>query len=538
MKRFVTVLITLVLILSTFFTFVLAEGKQSPRVISGTVAHPPAEGTVSSRDTLTMRLAADPGTLDPNNSNSNQWVIASMVYMPLFVPVDQTGIGESFEYIVARGSLVEEYAWDEDFMGLTFKLRQGVKFTNGEEVKASDFIFSAKLLLTTTSTFYAIDFENIKALDDYTIHMPLVQRDSALFNNLCISLKVISEKAWNKSSDPASTFFTSNELVSAGPFKIVQWQSGDHVLLERNDDYYFGAPLLKYIRVRFISEQAVAMMELETGGIDVLDEPLYLDYQNVINGTYGEEFTNWMSTGQFLTMIGFNGSGMFSDYRVRKAFCLALDKEMIFRGSYDGNGMNAYTVFSTSADYVKNYKDNWPLNRNVDEAKKLLAEAGYAKGFDCRVIYNGLGEQGLALQVMKNQLSDVGINLIIQAYDTATYKSMMSNELDTWDCWCRRWGGQGMFTATFLRYIADQNMHFVDYTENGKDLIQLGEELAVEMDPALLESKLADFQDRFWDEYLFWYPIHMQVYTAIVRSDLMGATRVNTHYDFSQAYFQ
>ena len=511
-----------------------ASDLDSEYITPGTIAAAVDEAAESSKDTLTLRMASDPGSLSPIGTSSYALEMLSLVSMPLLWPTDPGGKGDTLVWTINEKSLLDAYEWSDDNMTLYLTIKQGVKFSTGEEVKASDVVFSMQTIYDGYTNAAYMDVDNIKATGDYTLEIPMVSLNISFVSTLGLYY-TFSEKAYNACSDPEATFLTSPDVVGCGPYKVIEWASGDHVLMERNEHYVNGPVKIQYVNVRFISEHSVATMELESGGVDVVEEPLWEDFKVVSEGGYGEGIAGWQSGGLYLTQVGFNATSMFSDYNVRRAFCLALDKEEIYNGAWDGYGLNSYTVMGTAFDNVKDYKDNWPLARDLETAKQLLADAGYPEGFHCRVIYNGDANQGLALQIMKRQLAEVGIDLEILAYDSATYKDMMENETDTWELWVRKWGSTGnpgtMISSTFA-----QIMHFSD-AEGGAEVIDYAERMTGAPSTEEYVQIFEEFQDRFWDDYLFWYPLQMQSYTTLYNSSLQGASRIYVFFDFDNAYF-
>lgn len=540
MKKGLVLLLLVALLLNSVFaggsseSQVAASGKAEPisYITPGTVAESVPANAKTSKDTLVLRLAADPGSLSPIGTNSYTLETLSLISMPLLWPVDKIGNGGSLSWEITDKALLESATWSDDNLTLHLAIKKGVKFSDGSEVKAEDVKFSFEVIYAkyTDAPF----IKDIVVTGDYTLDINLKSINLSFLTGLGLHY-TFSKKAYEACKDPEAEFLTSNKLVSCGPYKLVDWVSGDHINLSANPYYVNGEPRIKNIVIRFISEKSVATMELETGGVDVVEEPLWDDFKNTMNGGYGKDILGWQCGGLYLTTVGFNATSMFKDYNVRKAFCLALDKKVIFDGAWDGYGLNAYTVLATSYDGIKSYEDNWPLKRDVEQAKKLLAEAGYPNGFTCRVIYNGDSNQGLALQIMKNQLAEAGINLVINAFDAATYKSMMENETDTWELWVRKWGQTGnpgvLVSGTYSKI-----MHFKD-AKGGQEVIDFFSKLAASTSTESYNKDFGDFQDRFWSDYLFWYPLQMQSYTTLYNGHLHGASRIYVFFDFDNAYF-
>lgn len=506
---------------------------ESDIITPGTKVIDVKKDAVSSRDMLTIRMSSDPGTLSPIGTSSYALEILSLVSMPLLWPTDPAGKGDSLVWSINSKALLESYAWSEDNLTLSLKIKEGVLFSNGDEVKANDVVFSMQTIYAGFTNTDVMDVSKITATGEYTVDIPLVKPNISLVSSLGLYY-TFSERAYKACANPEE-FLASSSLVSCGPFKVVDWRPGDYVLLEKNDKYVNGPPKIKNVKIRFISEKSVATMELQSGGVDVVEEPLWEDFKLIANGG-DKNIRGWQSAGLYLTEIGFNATSMFSDYRVRKAFCLSLDKQKIYDGGWSGYGLNAYSVMGSAYDGTEDYSAKWPLKTNVEDAKKLLSDAGYPEGFKCRVIYNGDSNQELALQIIKNQLSEINVDLEIQAFDSATYKSMMANETDTWDLWVRKWGGTGN-PGMLISKTYSSLMHF-EKAEGGQEVIDYGRRMTEALTEDDYQKIYGEFQDVFWEKYLFWYPLQMQSYITLYRGDLKAAARIYVFFDFDNAYFE
>lgn len=490
--------------------------------------------TASAKDTLTVRIQNDPGSLDYHYStvylmySLRDWVTNGLMSQEY----DSNG---NILSVIDDESLATEYKLDEDGSGITFKLRQGVKFHNGTEMTSKDVAFSCRLY-SDISDFSFVDFDKIECSDDNTIHIPFTEPNANALYLLGIELPIYCESYYDEigaASDDAD--FYSTKMVGTGPYKISNWESGDHIDFVANEDYFAGAPKIQNIICRVIYENSVALMELQSGGIDLMTDPSWTEVSACMEDG---SVTVLENDGVAAAQLGFNmGSDAVKDIRVRQAVCYAIDKAAVAKGAYDGVGEDMYTIVSSSYENVKNYKDNWPYSYNPEKAKELLKEAGYEDGLELTLILGGDANRQTAAEIMANQLAEVGIKLTIESMEGATVVQKMANETDTWDLYIRNWGRPGNPYVYFESNLPE-SCHIDLDTENYDKFEGLVQGFKTEMDDKEREKLWSDFQDTYLTDYLYTYPlVQMKDYT-LISSKLKDVDRVSFQtYKLKDAYF-
>lgn len=254
---------------------------------TGNTEEETAGGGTTAKDTLTIGMGNSITTLDFMNGGmtDSAYQLLSMIGATLLKQVDENndGIAE----LVTEGSITESYEWDEDNLGITFHLREGIKMHDQTELHADDVIFCLEKY-QTSKEYASVDFENTKAVDDYTVYFKLRSSGTVLLNR--IATRPIYSKEACESSSSEGVFFTEG-FVSCGPYKIDQWVSGDSVTLSVFDEYYGEKPVIDHVICRFFAEPSVAMMELQSGGVDMITSPDFTDYTSVEDGAYGDQFS-------------------------------------------------------------------------------------------------------------------------------------------------------------------------------------------------------------------------------------------------------
>lgn len=515
------------------------KGKDSEdmgTVKSGSAADEVDENAESAKDTLTIRIPVEPGSLDYHYDTTyamyelRDWVTNGLL--------DQERQEDgNIISVTSEESLAESYEFDEDNNGITFKLRQGVKFHNGAEMTSADVKFSCDLY-SDIPEFSFVDFANIETADDYTIHIPFKEKNANALYMLGIELPIYCESYYDEmGGEENDAEFYSTKMVGTGPYKVNEWVSGDYITFVRNDDYFAGTPKIANITCRIIYENSVALMELESGGIDVMIEPSWNEVKAVTSGTYGDTLTVWKDNGVSAAQLGFNmGSGKVQDIRVRQAICYAIDKATIAAGAYEGIGEDLYGIVSKSYENVKDYSDSWPYEYNPEKAKELLKEAGYEDGLDLIMILGGDTNRETAAEIMKNQLSEVGINMEIQSMDGATVVAKMANETDTWDLYIRNWGRPANPYVYFTSNL-QESVH-CDLDSKNEQMVLEANAFKSEMDEAARKELWGNFQDKYLTEYLYSYPLVQIMDYTILTSNLKGMQKVSFQtFKLKDAYF-
>ena len=371
----------------------------------------------STRNSMTISYSNDVGTFRAYESLSKHGkTMYGMVAESLF---------EHDENLIAQPLLVDTYEMDDDGMGMTLHLRKGVLFHSGDEMKASDVVFTFQQYQKSSyaSSYPFLDWDGIKANGDYDVYIPFVELVGPITDHLT-GFFIYSEK-----------FETSGsaDLIACGtgPFKVQEYKPDDQVVYVRNDDYWGDMPRLETITLRFIGEAATSFVELQTGGVDISYSNSNSSLADVLNGEYEnlKVYSSALMSHQRLAMN--YESKPFDNVLVRRALNYAINREAIFLGAYDGLGNLAYSCISVDVfGFDESLRDNYPYDYNVEKAKELLAEAGYADGFTTTFIINESDSSRTIAEMVANMLGEVGITVEIQQYETLTYEDKLWNSLE------------------------------------------------------------------------------------------------------------
>jgi peptide/nickel transport system substrate-binding protein len=323
-----------------------------------------------------------------------------------------------------EGKLVPGLAESWTVTGLTvrFKLRQGIKFHNGEDFNADSVKFSlehlrdADLKSAAASNMAAV--QEFKVVDPYNVDMIMSRVDARIFDVLANNFSILPA-AYTKSVGNAGFI---SKPVGTGPFKFVEWVKDDHLTMEANESYwtggYKGKPLVKTLIFRPIINAASRVAELRAGGVDwIQDVP-----PDQVAALKSGGFNVVTSKTPVVQYIYFNtaseAGAKLKDARIRLAMNYAIDINTIIRTVLQGYGR---PLSGGITDLTMGYNpDVKPFTQDQARARQLLAEAGVTSGLDYDMDITTSIKSDLAEAVI-GQLGQVGIRVKLNPLPTAVY---------------------------------------------------------------------------------------------------------------------
>jgi peptide/nickel transport system substrate-binding protein len=373
--------------------------------------------------TLHVALQADPTTLDPTQAGLTAiWKVIEHVYDTL-VRVDPT--------LTAVPGLAESWDISDDATVYTFHLRQGITFHDGTPLTADDVLFSyTRVLDPATAAVNAANFlsvkgaadfnsgatttlEGIKVIDPQTVEITLEEPDASFLTILSTAGSIIMSKAFVE----ANNGDVSQVANGTGPFTFKEYIPTTSVSLEKNPNYWEpGLPYLDAIEAVIASDDTSRTGALIQGSADFIEyAPLRdVDTLSSTDGlkVAGDELTN-------IRYLGINlARAPFDNLQVRQAIAAAIDRAPIIESAVFGHGVGVDTVFAPS--YWAGYEHDVPAP-DVEKAKSLLAEAGYADGFKTTLItYQPYSFMTNSAIIVQEQLKQIGIEIDYTALEPAT----------------------------------------------------------------------------------------------------------------------
>lgn len=364
-------------------------------------------GAAVAKDVLIVADQYDATTMDPIGHNDVPSSRACYAVFDTLIFMDNDGV-------VSPG-LAESWEFLSD-TEYKFNIRKGVKFHNGDELKAEDVQFTIMRATTDAGAKIATYSQNVKdvdVVDDYTVIVHLKQVDYSFFSSLTHCWGSITNKKYVESIGDE----IGMKPMGTGPFKFVSWQKGNKYVLERFDEYWGPKPKYKTLEVRSIPEATSRTIGLEAGDIDIAFPIVHNDLNRV---SENPGLVLLRIPQNSTTYMGFNMTkAPFSDVRVRKALLDALDVVQIQAASYRGIGKVPGTIVPSSIKY--SIHDEIPVHeQNVERAKKLLSEAG-VKDLKMEIWTNERNERVTSATIVQAQLEEIGITSEIKVLEWGAY---------------------------------------------------------------------------------------------------------------------
>ncbi|MBO0982659.1 ABC transporter substrate-binding protein [Rathayibacter sp. SD072] len=277
-----------------------------------------------------------------------------------------------------EGGIAEEWEYDESLTALTLSIREGLEFTNGEVLDAQAVVDSLNAAREGSSTSANLaSVESVEAPDESTVVVKLSRPDASIVPQMASVSGAVGA--------PSVLAEESSQLtpVGSGPYTLSdETTPGSKYVYEKNDSYYEAEafPFSK-LELQVIADPTASQNALKAGQLDVTG----LSSKDQIAQFPTSQFTtgnNPPGTIGALWLVDREGSVVpaLADPRVRQAINLAFDREAITSGLGDGFLNPTEQVFSPSgAAYDEDLNETY--EQNIEDAKALLAEAGYADGF-------------------------------------------------------------------------------------------------------------------------------------------------------------
>lgn len=389
MKRFLTFLVVLSLLLGVLAGSALAEDKRF-------------------KEKLVVAFSTKLTNIDPQSINNVQ-------HKRLFLLMFDGLINVNPQTNELMPGLAERWEMTEDGLSWTFFLRKDVKFHNGEPFTADDVVFTierGKATAGGSSRGMFTTVDNMAVIDDYTVQINLTSVNMDL-------LYILGQPGFgmlNREAIEADA--EKGAYIGCGPWKFNDFREGDYVLLERFDDYYGEKSPTKFLELRHIAENSARLISLQNDEIDVCMDP------NNVELDFVKEDPNLelvQQNGTNLQYFAFNVQREpGNNPAFRQAVAHAINIEEIILAAFEQMGVPANSFWSW-AQYGYN-ADIKPYEYNPELAKKIIDDNGLA-GTTLKIMTTG-AERILAVQILQKQLAPIGIKVELEEVDSAGFTSL------------------------------------------------------------------------------------------------------------------
>lgn len=428
---------------------------------------------------LSVQVGPDPETIDPALNSAVDGGNMLLHAFECLLSVDQDGK-------LAPGQ-AESWETSEDGLTWTFHLREGLKWSDGSDLTANDFVYSwkrvcdpmvaapyAETVLSMVEGFEDAAGGNLDALqvaapDDLTFVVTL-NAPCSYFGSLAAfaTLSPVQQATVEANGDAWAT--SAETYISNGPFYISEWVPGSHILMSKNP-YYWNADAIKLdgIKWNLIEDANASYSAYQTGEVLMIKD---VPTEEIPSLRDNPEFHVDPIIGTYYLSLNLDREP-FNDANVRKALSLAIDREYVagtlMQGTYTAasNFMGPGWVDTDGSQFMDNanggqpYIDTANFEANLEEAKQLLADAGYPDGEGLPSITystNDAGYHKVVAEYLQQAWAEIGVDLQVEIVEWASFTPMRRN--GDYDSSRNGWVGD---------YSDPSNMLDLFYSTNGNN---------------------------------------------------------------------
>jgi peptide/nickel transport system substrate-binding protein len=459
-------------------------------------------------DTLNVAFMAELTTLDNYKESGREGLIlARLIYDSL--------ISKDFATGQFKPELAESYTFVDD-KTIDFKLRQGVKFHNGQTLTADDVVYTLNLVSSKeyNARFQiAVDWiEKAEKLGDHAVRIRMKAPNPLALEMLAGNLPIYP-KAYYES---VGTQGMGVKPIGTGPYRLVELTPGTRYVFERFDDYFEGSPKgkaqIKRLVVRVLPEVNTQYAELVNGRLDWIWRLPPDDARNLSRRGIEIRSAEIMRFAYISLNPKFDdGKSPLADVRVRRAINHAINREGIVKALVGG----ASKVIESACNPIQIgcATDVTKYEYSVAKAKALLAEAGYPNGFKTELLMSNIPR--IQAEAIASDLGKVGIQATLneQQYApalTAYRENRAPLFLINWGSYGV--GDVGLSTGVFFNGSGDDLV-------KDPELMPLLKDAAVSTDPKLRQENYSKALKRIADQ-AYWVPLWTYSVTTALSKDL------------------
>lgn len=397
---------------------------------------------------LSVQIGPDPETIDPalNSAVDGGNMLLHSFECLLIVGEDGT----------LQPGQAETYEISEDGLTWTFHLREGLKWSDGSALTANDFVYSwqrvcdplvaapyAETVLGMVKGYEDAIAGNVEALavsatDDLTFVVEL-DAPCSYFGSLAAfaTLSPVQQSTIEANGDAWAT--APETYVSNGPFYMTEWVPGSHITFSKNPNYW-NADAVKLDRLRFVlmEDSNAAYSAFQSGEVLMVKD---VPTEEIPSLEGNPEFYIEPIIGTYYVSLN-TEKEPFNNAEVRKALSLAIDREYVastlMQGTYSAasNFMGPGWIDTDGKEFMDNanggapYIDNTDYEGNLEEAKQILADAGYPNGEglpSISYLTNDSGYHKIVAEYLQQAWAELGVNLQVEVVEWSSFTPMRRN---------------------------------------------------------------------------------------------------------------
>tara|TARA_B100001146_G_scaffold36526_3_gene30077 strand:- start:5022 stop:6791 length:1770 start_codon:yes stop_codon:yes gene_type:complete len=340
--------------------------------------------------------------------------------------------------------LAESWEVSEDDLTVTLHLVEGATFHDGVPITSADVKFSIEAIQANHPfTGMWAPLESIDTPDDLTVVLNLATEHPALWIAMSDVLMPVMPKhimgdtpLSEMKGHPNNTAALEGDLITvgSGPFVLTEWNKESKIVLEAYEDFFIpDRPYLDSIIYLIVPDEDAALLGLESGEYDTAGYASVLNEQKVQNNPDIAAVPALSGVGP-LNHLQFNlANEVISDIRVRQAIAYTIDRDYIINTLHQGFTEEALGGIHPDSPFYNSDVERYDVD--LDKARTLLAEAGYADGLELKIHYiPGVNEQQLHVaEYIAAALSEVGVSVeVVQSADTGQWVGIFFGGPDAW----------------------------------------------------------------------------------------------------------
>lgn len=385
---------------------------------------------------------------DPRQTTAD-YILALNLFDTLFVTEATPQGGSQLVPGVAHSCTVSP-----DGTTYSIELKQGIRFTNGEEMTSDDVLYTIDSMLdperNSLNSYWMDMISGAKDVlegkastvkgrgmiihDDYSFDLILSEAYAPFLSTLSSPAWSILNREACEAADLAgggktSTFFGSQPeyTIGSGPFILKEWSLNDHIYLQANPDYWQGPPSLDGVLIKVVTDAETERMMFEQGQIDIfeLDHAPHLISEYTSSPQWKDCIVRREAFG--VEYLSINQSiPPFDDVRIRKALQMAVDRQTLIDTLYQGSGTPAGGIYPCSMSCYNEALP--PIPYDPSAARALLSEAGYPDGFSMTIASKSSDSDASKelLQILQAQWEEIGVHVTIEQMDEASWYDIRS----------------------------------------------------------------------------------------------------------------
>ena len=501
--------------------------------------------THSFAKTIKWSMQGDSLTLDPHAQNEGP---TTQVSRQIYEALVTRGLDMSIEPQLATDwKTTDPNTW-------VFNLRKDVKFSDGTDMTAKDVVFSILRAKQPTSDFkeYISTISDVKEIDNYTVQVSTSKPNPILLNQL--SNIFIMSKKWSidfgatvsQNWDGGEETFSATNAMGTGPFKITLREPNTKTVFERNSNWWGSMKdnSVSEIHLLPIKNSATRVAALLSGEVDLVTDAPVQDLARIGNSADHEVVSTAQMRTIFLGMdqaadklrSGNTGDNPFKKKEVRQALYQAIDieaiKKKVMRGLSEPAGI---ITFPGVNGYTKDLDKRLPYD--VDAAKKLLADAGYPKGFDVELRCPNdryVNDEAICTAVV-GMFGKIGVNVNLFAQTKSKHFKELKE--DKGDFYMLGWGVPTLDSHYVFHYLYESGASWNKVNFSNSDVDAAIRVMEGEVDLDKRNAAIANAWKIVKDD-ISYLPLHHQVISWATKNNVDVPIRPNNEPLFRFASFK